>query len=100
MLAEVLNFQGAKPILGMGSLSKLYSKWERKLIEESTLHPVIEPKWECSCYYISPKGRNRYSSKRQYSLEEMKYYYDKNVEQEEKVCTKEYQRKLMTDSQS
>lgn len=28
----------------------------------------------------------------------MKYYYDKNVEQEEKVCTKEYQRKLMTDS--
>ena len=77
---------------------KLYSKWERKLIEESTLHPVIEPKWECSCYYISPKGRNRYSSKRQYSLEEMKYYYDKNVEQEEKVCTKEYQRKLMTDS--
>ena len=56
------------------------------------------PKWECSCYYISPKGRNRYSSKRQYSLEEMKYYYDKNVEQEEKVCTKEYQRKLMTDS--
>ena len=71
---------------------------DRKLIEESTLHPVIEPKWECSCYYISPKGRNRYSSKRQYSLEEMKYYYDKNVEQEEKVCTKEYQRKLMTDS--
>ena len=23
MLAEILNFQGAKPILGMGSLSKL-----------------------------------------------------------------------------
>ena len=25
MLAEVLNFQGAKPILGMGSLSYLYN---------------------------------------------------------------------------
>lgn len=77
---------------------KLYSKWERKLIEESILHPVIEPKWECSCYYISPKGKNRYLNKRQYSLKEMKYYYEMILEKEKQKSTKEYQRKMMTDS--
>lgn len=34
MLAEVLNFQGAKPILGMGSLSKLLEKEDLELMKE------------------------------------------------------------------
>ena len=36
MLAEILNFQGANPILGMGSLSKLF-KEEKEAAKEEQL---------------------------------------------------------------
>ena len=52
MLAEVLNFQGAKPILGMGSLSYIT---ENEISEES-YQEILDNQIEPNAYSISSDG--------------------------------------------
>lgn len=79
------------------SFSK-YKKIEEKLVSNAILQPVSKPKILIENSYISAKRRNSYHNQRVFSYSEWIYEYDIVCEKRKKKNTKEYQRKIMTDS--
>ena len=75
-----------------------YQKIERKLITKSTLNPVVSPLFVCCVAYTSPKGRNSYSAKQMFSCDELMQCINDVRKKAEFKETKEYQRRVMTNS--
>lgn len=71
---------------------------EEQLLAKGRLYPVINPLFMCRASYTSPKGRNHYSNTKTYSFSEMMHHYDRAKREIQIKNTKEYQRKIMTDS--
>lgn len=79
------------------SFSK-YRKMEEKVVSSTILNPVLAPEIIIGSSYISPKGRNSYNDSRTFSCSELAEEYNIVCDNLEKRATKEYQRKIMTDS--
>lgn len=79
------------------SFSK-YRKMEERIVANKILYPVLEPQIVIVSSYISPKGRNSYNDNRIFSYSELVKEYNIVCENLKKKETKEYQRKIMTDS--
>lgn len=76
----------------------IYNRIEKKIITDIIFQPVLEPMILCKNSYRSPKGRNSYYSERIFYYSEFIRQYNIVCERIKKKTTKQYQRKLMTDS--
>ncbi len=79
------------------SFSK-YRKMEEKVVSNAILDPVLAPKILIASSYISPKGRNSYNDNRTFSCSELAEEYNIVCDNLRERASKEYQRKIMTDS--
>ena len=75
-----------------------YRVYEEKVTEALVKEPVINPEIVCYASYTSPKGRNSYQDGKLYSLDEVIVHLDNVKKRQKQRESKEYQRRIMTDS--
>lgn len=97
-LEQVSPFADKIAIKGTGVPYFIYKKIEKNVISDIILRPVDAPQILCKSKYISPKGKNSYYDERVFFYEEMVERFNIVCEKIEKRATKEYQKKLMTES--
>lgn len=76
----------------------IFERVEEQLLAKGRLYPVTNPLFLCGASYTSPKGRNQYNNSKTYSFSELLHHYDRAIREIQIKQTKEYQRKIMTDS--
>lgn len=76
----------------------IFKKIEERIFEEEQLSPNVSPVFLCRVRYTSPKGRNSYKGEAAFSLQELNYHHSIVVDKINARETKEYQRKIMTNS--
>ena len=76
----------------------LYERIEKIVFEEEQLNPVINPIFICSASYETPQGRYFYEDEVEYSFDELLYHYENVMTKMRNKESKEFQRKMMTDS--
>lgn len=75
-----------------------YHEYEEGLVSNELLTPITTIAFVCQAMYISPKGRNSYSGKKTYTVEDLQAHKRHIEELEKQKETKVYQRKVMTQS--
>lgn len=76
----------------------IYRKVEKEIVSDIILRPVYRPKVLCRSMYTSPKGRNSYHDTRKFNYLELIDHYNNVCTKIEQRESKEFQRKLMSDS--
>lgn len=77
---------------------KKYHEYEEELVSDELLTPTTTIVFICQAMYVSPKGRNSYSGKKTYTVEDLQAHKRHIEELEKQKETKAYQRKAMTQS--
>ena len=75
-----------------------YRAYEEKITESLVKEPVINPEVVCYASYTSPKGRNSYQDGKLYNFNEVIVHLDNVKKRQKQKESKEYQRRIMTDS--
>ena len=97
-LEEVSPYADKNAIKGKGVPYFIYKKIEKSIVSNIILRPIDAPQILCKSKYTSPKGKNSYYEETVFFYEEMVERFNIVCEKIEKRATKEYQRKLMTES--
>lgn len=75
-----------------------YHEYEEEFVSAELLTPTTTIVFICQAIYTSPKGRNSYSGKKAYTVEDLQIHKQHIEELEKQKETKEYQRRMMTQS--
>ncbi len=80
----------------VGVTTERFRDYENILIKNNMLVPETQISAVCKLSYSSPKGRNRYSSEMQYTLDDLKWLSKRIYEQKEYRSTAAWERAQMT----
>lgn len=95
---SVAKLREKEEILDKNIPFKKYRIYEEKVTESLVREPVTNPEIFCYVSYTSPKGRNSYQDEKLYSIDEVIAHFNTVNRRNRQKESKEYQRKIMTDS--